>query len=79
MDKVEGLRIIGRAPEKAAVVSFLVEGARARDLAHPCSTWRRGVRSASTAHPLLQFYVATCASLPSTIPDAIDAFMYAQD
>src|SRR5690606_27672150 len=33
LDRVEGLRIIGRAPEKAAVVSFLVDGAHAHDLA----------------------------------------------
>ena len=30
---IEGLRIIGSAPEKAAVVSFLLEGAHAHDLA----------------------------------------------
>lgn len=33
MATVEGLRIIGQAREKAAVVSFLVEGAHAHDLA----------------------------------------------
>src|SRR5690606_28887745 len=32
MGKVEGLRIIGTAPGKAAVVSFLLEGAHAHDL-----------------------------------------------
>src|SRR3546814_2194079 len=31
--KVEGLRVYGTAPGKAAVVSFLVEGAHAHDLA----------------------------------------------
>jgi cysteine desulfurase/selenocysteine lyase len=33
MSSVEGVRIIGTAPGKAAVVSFLVEGAHAHDLA----------------------------------------------
>ncbi len=31
--RVDGLRIIGEAPEKAAVVSFLIDGAHAHDLA----------------------------------------------
>src|SRR3546814_7531168 len=31
--KIEGLRVYGTAPGKAAVVSFLVEGAHAHDLA----------------------------------------------
>src|SRR5690606_36960156 len=33
LDRVEGLRLVARAPEKAAVVSFLVAGAHAHDLA----------------------------------------------
>src|SRR5690606_9702405 len=33
LDASGGVRILGRAPEKAAVVSFLVEGAHAHDLA----------------------------------------------
>jgi cysteine desulfurase/selenocysteine lyase len=39
MRKVDGLRIIGNAPDKAAVVSFLVE-ARTPTTSPPCSTWR---------------------------------------
>src|SRR5690606_28031512 len=33
LDSIDGVRIFGRAREKAAVVSFLVEGAHAHDLA----------------------------------------------
>jgi hypothetical protein len=36
---VDGLRILGTAPGKAAVISFLVE-ARTRTTSPPCSTWR---------------------------------------
>lgn len=63
MDRIEGLRIIGRAPEKAAVVSFLVEGAHAHDLATLLDLEGVAVRSGQhCAHPLLQFYgvAATC-------------------
>ena len=82
MDKVEGLRIIGRAPEKAAVVSFLVEGAHAHDLATLLDLEGVAVRSGQhCAHPLLQFYgvAATCrASLAFyNTHDEIDAFIAA--
>jgi cysteine desulfurase/selenocysteine lyase len=63
MDRVEGLRIIGNAPEKAAVVSFLVEGAHAHDLATLLDLEGVAVRSGHhCAHPLMQFYgvPATC-------------------
>ncbi|MFT3763404.1 MAG: cysteine desulfurase [Pseudoxanthomonas sp.] len=57
LDKVPGLRIFGRAPEKAAVVSFLVEGAHAHDLATLLDLEGVAVRSGQhCAHPLLQFY-----------------------
>ena len=57
LDKVEGLRIFGRAPEKAAVVSFLVEGAHAHDLATLLDLDGVAVRSGQhCAHPLLQFF-----------------------
>lgn len=57
LDKVEGLRIFGRAPEKAAVVSFLVEGAHAHDLATLLDLEGVAVRSGQhCAHPLLQFF-----------------------
>jgi cysteine desulfurase/selenocysteine lyase len=63
MDRVEGLRIIGNAPEKAAVVSFLVEGAHAHDLATLLDLEGVAVRSGHhCAHPLMQFFgvPATC-------------------
>ena len=54
---IDGLRIIGQAPEKAAVISFLVEGAHAHDLATLLDLEGVAVRSGQhCAHPLLQFY-----------------------
>ena len=61
--RVEGLRIFGTAPDKAAVVSFLVEGAHAHDLATLLDLEGVAIRSGQhCAHPLLQFYgvAATC-------------------
>ncbi len=63
MGHVDGLRIIGTAPDKAAVVSFLVEGAHAHDLATLLDLEGVAVRSGHhCAHPLMQFYgvPATC-------------------
>jgi cysteine desulfurase/selenocysteine lyase len=63
MGKVDGLRIIGNAPEKAAVVSFLLEGAHAHDLATLLDLEGVAVRSGHhCAHPLMQFFgvAATC-------------------
>lgn len=63
MRKVDGLRIIGTAPDKAAVVSFLVEGAHAHDLATLLDLEGVAVRSGHhCAHPLMRFYgvPATC-------------------
>jgi len=63
MGRVDGLRIIGTAPDKAAVVSFLVEGAHAHDLATLLDLEGVAVRSGHhCAHPLMQFYgvPATC-------------------
>ncbi|MFC7300642.1 cysteine desulfurase [Cognatiluteimonas weifangensis] len=63
MRKIPGLRIIGTAPDKAAVVSFLVEGAHAHDLATLLDLEGVAVRSGHhCAHPLMQFYgvPATC-------------------
>ena len=82
LDAVEGLRIIGRAPEKAAVVSFLVDGAHAHDLATLLDLEGVAVRSGQhCAHPLLQFYgvAATCrASLAFyNTHDEIEAFVAA--
>jgi cysteine desulfurase/selenocysteine lyase len=61
--KIDGLRIFGTAPGKAAVVSFLVEGAHAHDLATLLDLEGVAIRSGQhCAHPLLQFYgvAATC-------------------
>ena len=63
MGKLDGLRIIGTAKDKAAVVSFLVEGAHAHDLATLLDLEGVAVRSGHhCAHPLMQFYgvPATC-------------------
>jgi len=63
MRQVDGLRIIGNAPDKAAVVSFLVEGAHAHDLATLLDLEGVAVRSGHhCAHPLMQFFgvPATC-------------------
>jgi cysteine desulfurase/selenocysteine lyase len=61
--RVDGLRMIGTAPDKAAVASFLVEGAHAHDLATLLDLEGVAVRSGHhCAHPLMQFYgvPATC-------------------
>lgn len=63
MHKVDGLRIIGNAPHKAAVVSFLLEGAHAHDIATLLDLEGVAVRSGHhCAHPLMQFFAvpATC-------------------
>ncbi|HVJ36311.1 MAG TPA: cysteine desulfurase [Stenotrophomonas sp.] len=63
LQRIEGLRIFGTAPDKAAVVSFLVEGAHAHDLATLLDLEGVAIRSGQhCAHPLLQFYgvAATC-------------------
>ena len=63
MSKIAGLRIIGTAPDKAAVISFLLEGAHAHDLATLLDLEGVAVRSGHhCAHPLMQFYgvAATC-------------------
>jgi len=63
LDEVEGVRIFGRAREKAAVISFLVEGAHAHDLATLLDLEGVAVRSGHhCAHPLMQHFgvPATC-------------------
>jgi cysteine desulfurase/selenocysteine lyase len=60
---VPGLRIIGTAAEKAAVISFLVEGAHGHDLATLLDLEGIAVRSGHhCAHPLMAFFgvPATC-------------------
>ena len=82
MQGIEGVRIIGTAPEKAAVVSFLVEGAHAHDLATLLDLEGVAVRSGHhCAHPLMQFFgvAATCrASLAFyNTHEEIEAFVIA--
>ena len=82
MAGVAGVRIIGTAPGKAAVVSFLVEGAHAHDLATLLDLEGVAVRSGHhCAHPLMQFYgvPATCRASVAfyNTHDEIDAFVSA--
>ena len=82
LHKVDGLRIFGEAKDKAAVISFVVEGAHAHDLATLLDLEGVAVRSGQhCAHPLLQWFgvAATCrASLAFyNTHDEIDAFVAA--
>ncbi len=55
--EVPGLRFFGEAPGKAPVISFLVDGAHAHDLATLLDHEGIAVRSGHhCAHPLMQFY-----------------------
>ena len=57
MRAIPGLRILGTAPGKAAVISFVVEGAHAHDLATLLDLEGVAVRSGQhCAHPLLQWF-----------------------
>ncbi|HHW4677933.1 MAG TPA: cysteine desulfurase [Xylella sp.] len=63
LQKIDGLRLFGTAPHKAAVVSFMMEGTHAHDLATLLDLEGVAVRSGQhCAHPLLQYYgvTATC-------------------
>jgi cysteine desulfurase/selenocysteine lyase len=54
---IPGIRFFGEAADKAAVISFLVEGAHAHDLATIVDTEGVALRSGHhCAHPLMQFY-----------------------
>lgn len=82
LSQVPGLRIFGQAQEKAAVISFLVEGAHAHDLATLLDLEGVAIRSGHhCAHPLMQHFgvPATCrASLAFyNTHDEIDAFVAA--
>jgi cysteine desulfurase / selenocysteine lyase len=57
LGRMDGVRIFGRAPGKAAVLSFLVDGAHAHDLATLLDLEGIAVRSGQhCAHPLLRWY-----------------------
>ncbi|HEY0662877.1 MAG TPA: cysteine desulfurase [Lysobacter sp.] len=79
---IDGLRIFGSARDKAAVISFLVAGAHAHDLATLLDLEGVAIRSGHhCAHPLMQHFgvPATCrASLAFyNTHDEIDAFVAA--
>ncbi|UNK50686.1 cysteine desulfurase [Lysobacter sp. S4-A87] len=82
LSKVEGVRIFGEAREKAAVISFLVEGAHAHDLATLLDLEGVAIRSGHhCAHPLMHHFgvAATCrASLAFyNTHDEVEAFVAA--
>ena len=63
LKSVPGLRIFGEAQNKAAVISFVIDGMHAHDLATLLDQEGIAVRSGHhCAHPLMQFYgvPATC-------------------
>jgi cysteine desulfurase/selenocysteine lyase len=80
--EIPGLRIVGEAAEKEAVISFLIEGAQATDLATLLDLQGVAVRSGHhCAHPLMQFF-----GVPSTLRasmafyntrEEVDAFVVA--
>ena len=62
-DAVDGMHIYGRSAEKAAIISFLIDGAHAHDLATLLDLEGVALRSGHhCAHPLMQFFgvPATC-------------------
>ena len=82
MQKMDGLRIYGNAPQKAAVISFAIDGTHSHDLATLLDLEGVAVRSGQhCAHPLLQWLGVgtTCrASLAFyNTHDEIDNFMRA--
>ena len=82
LQRIDGMRIFGTAPGKAAVISFQLDGAHAHDLATLLDLEGVAVRSGQhCAHPLLQWFgvAATCrASLAFyNTHDEVDAFVAA--
>jgi cysteine desulfurase/selenocysteine lyase len=80
--EIPGLRIFGEAAEKEPVISFLIEGAQATDLATLLDLEGVAVRSGHhCAHPLMQFY-GVPATLRASLAfyntrEEIDAFIAA--
>jgi cysteine desulfurase/selenocysteine lyase len=57
LESVPGMRIFGRAKDKEPVISFLIEGAHANDMATLLDLQGVAVRSGHhCAHPLMQFF-----------------------
>ncbi|GGZ54084.1 cysteine desulfurase [Lysobacter xinjiangensis] len=82
LSAVDGLRIFGEAREKAAVISFLIEGAHAHDLATLLDLEGVAVRSGHhCAHPLMHHFgvPATCRASFAfyNTHEEIDAFVAA--
>ncbi|HEU4670983.1 MAG TPA: cysteine desulfurase [Dyella sp.] len=80
--EVPGVRIFGEAAEKEPVISFLVDGAQATDLATLLDLQGVAVRSGHhCAHPLMQFY-GVPATLRASLAfyntrEEVDAFVEA--
>jgi len=80
--EVPGVRIFGEAKEKEPVISFLIEGAQAMDMATLLDLEGVAVRSGHhCAHPLMQFY-GVPATLRASLAfyntrEEVDAFMAA--
>jgi cysteine desulfurase/selenocysteine lyase len=80
--EVPGLRIFGEAAQKEPVISFLLEGAQASDMATLLDLQGVAVRSGHhCAHPLMQFY-GVPATLRASLAfyntrEEIDAFVVA--
>lgn len=82
LSAIDGVRILGRPREKAAVISFLVDGAHAHDMATLLDLEGIAVRSGHhCAHPLMQHYgvPATCRASFAfyNTHEEIDAFVAA--
>lgn len=80
--EIPGLRLFGEAAEKEPVVSFLIEGAQATDLATLLDLEGVAVRSGHhCAHPLMQFYGVPAALRASlafyNTREEVDAFIAA--
>ncbi|MFC3650590.1 cysteine desulfurase [Dyella humi] len=80
--EVQGVRIFGEAKEKEPVISFLLEGAQATDMATLLDLEGVAVRSGHhCAHPLMQFY-GVPATLRASLAfyntrEEVDAFIAA--
>jgi cysteine desulfurase/selenocysteine lyase len=82
LKSVPGLRLFGEAPHKAAVLSFLIEGVHAHDLATLLDHEGVAVRSGHhCAHPLMQFYGVPATARASlafyNTRDEVDRFVEA--
>ncbi|GHB28060.1 cysteine desulfurase [Salinicola rhizosphaerae] len=82
LETIDGLRIIGTAPEKAGVISFVVDGAHAQDIGLLIDQLGVAIRTGHhCAQPVLSHFGvdATCrASLAVyNTPEEVDAFVEA--